>query len=75
MVRELLKRGADPDAEQAGGFTALHSAAFHSDREIVKVLLDHGAQAAKKTLDGKTPASLALEHGNAAVAEILAATA
>jgi uncharacterized protein len=75
MVRELLKRGADPNAEQAGGFTALHSAAFHGDREIVELLLDHGAQPTKKTLDGKTPASLAIEHGNDAVAEILTATA
>ena len=68
LVGELLERGADPDAEQAGGFTPLHGAAYHGDREVI--------EARKKTADGKTPADLAREHGNHEIAERLdAATA
>lgn len=71
LVGELLKRGADPDAEQAGGFTPLHGAAYHGDREVIEALLKHGADARKKTADGKTPADLAREHGNQEIAERL----
>ncbi len=75
IVKELLKRSADPNATQAGGFTPLHGAAYHGDREIVELLLAHGALPAKKTADGKTPADLAAERGNDGIAELLAATA
>lgn len=71
LVGELLGRGADPNAEQAGGFTPLHGAAYHGDREVVEALLSRGADARKKTTDGQTPADLAREHGNEAIAERL----
>jgi ankyrin repeat protein len=72
LVGELLARGADPDASQAGGFTALHSAAFHGDREIVELLLGYGANPRNKTADGKTASDLASERGHAEVAARLA---
>jgi uncharacterized protein len=75
LVRELLERGADPNAEQAGGFTPLHGAAYHGDPEVIEALLGRGADAQKKTTDGKTPADLAREHGNPAIAERLDAAA
>ena len=38
----LLARGADPNAA-AAGYTALHAAILHKDAELVRALLDHGA--------------------------------
>jgi ankyrin repeat protein len=64
LVLELLMRGAEPDAVQAAGFTALHSAAFHGDREIAELLLGYGADPRRKTTDGKSPADLARDRGN-----------
>lgn len=42
-VRLLLEAGADPDAEQQEGWTALMVARLHDDREIIELLLAHGA--------------------------------
>jgi hypothetical protein len=42
-VRLILEAGADPDAEQQEGWTALMVARRHDDREIVELLLAHGA--------------------------------
>ena len=44
-VRLILEAGADPDAEQQGGWTALMAARRHGDEEIVDLLLAHGAHA------------------------------
>ncbi len=42
-VRLLLAAGADPDAEQHGGWTPLMAARQHGDAEIERLLLDYGA--------------------------------
>ncbi len=42
-VRLILEAGADPDAEQQEGFTALMAARLHDDTEIIDLLLAHGA--------------------------------
>jgi uncharacterized protein len=42
-VRLLLEAGADPDAQQQEGWTALMAARRHGDQEIVDLLLAHGA--------------------------------
>ncbi len=42
-VRLILEAGADPDAEQQEGWTALMVARRHDDQEIVELLLAHGA--------------------------------
>jgi len=75
LVGDLLARGADPDASQAGGVTALHEAAFHGDREIVELLLGYGADPRNKTAEGKTASDLAGERGHAEVAAQLAGLA
>src|SRR5437868_97189 len=41
IVRLLLEAGADPNARQNQGWTALHSAAQHGNAEMVRVLLQH----------------------------------
>ncbi len=43
MVRLLLDRGADANAEDLTGWTALHAAAFAGNTEIMQLLLERGA--------------------------------
>eukprot|EP00240_Pyramimonas_obovata_P012863 CAMPEP_0118939506 /NCGR_PEP_ID=MMETSP1169-20130426/29109_1 /TAXON_ID=36882 /ORGANISM="Pyramimonas obovata, Strain CCMP722" /LENGTH=252 /DNA_ID=CAMNT_0006883797 /DNA_START=735 /DNA_END=1490 /DNA_ORIENTATION=- len=61
-VRELLAQkvdvnGADPNAN---GCTALHSAIFGHHVEIVKLLLEHGADVHAETITGQTTLAVAL---------------
>jgi len=44
VVEFLLEKGANPNSDRAG-FTALHEAVMRRDENLVKVLLDHGADA------------------------------
>jgi ankyrin repeat protein len=44
VVEFLLERGANASADKAG-FTALHEAIMRRDEKLVKILLDHGADA------------------------------
>ena len=55
----LLREGANPDAQQAGGFTALHAAAQHNNPEMIQALLDSGADISLRADDGKTAADMA----------------
>ena len=71
MVRKLLERGADPDAKQQGGWTALHNAAAQGNLEVVRLLRSKGADHSARTDDGKTAADLAGERGHAVLAESL----
>jgi uncharacterized protein len=59
LVKLLLRGGATPDAQQHGGFTALHAAAQHNNAEMIQALLDSGADTSLCTDDGKTAADLA----------------
>jgi uncharacterized protein len=59
VVKMLLRAGANPDAQQQGGFTALHSAAHNNNMEMVQALLDAGADVSIRTSDGKTAADMA----------------
>ena len=43
IVKILLERGANPNAEDDAGRTPLHDAAFKGHVEIVKLLLERGA--------------------------------
>jgi ankyrin repeat protein len=67
-VKELLKKGADVNAAQGDGMTALHWAALNGDAEVAQMLLYAGANVGAKTrLGGYTPLHLAAQVGNAAV--------
>jgi len=59
IVAMLLREGANPDAQQEGGFTALHAGAQQNNAEMVRALLDAGADVSIPTNDGKTAAELA----------------
>jgi ankyrin repeat protein len=76
-VRALLKDGADVNAAQGDGTTALHWAAMKGDAELVQMLLVAGANVKATTrLGAFTPLYLAARGGHAeAVAALLAAGA
>jgi ankyrin repeat protein len=63
-VRSLLKNGADVNAAQGDGMTALHWAAMHADAELASTLLYAGASPRAITrLGGYTPLHLAAQAG------------
>ncbi len=70
-VAALLKEGADVNAAQADGMTALHWAAYLDDATLVTLLLKSGASARAANRYGVTPLSLACANGNAEVVEAL----
>jgi len=70
-VRLLLEHGAEVDAAQNGGYTALHSAAHNGDRETMGLLLDAGADPGCRADDGRTPVDMADADGHAELVEIL----
>ena len=76
-VRALLKDGADVNAAQGDGMTALHWAARSGDVDLAQMLLYAGANVKATTrLGAYTPLMMAAEQGHAAViAALLAAGA
>src|SRR5690606_808717 len=65
-VRSLLKSGADVNAAQGDGMTALHHAALNGNDEMAEVLLYAGANVyATSRLGGYTPLHLASQRGHA----------
>ena len=70
-VELLLKAGADPNARQAGGFTALFSAAAANRRDLAELLVTHGADPKIQNDFGQTPATFARERNHTALADWL----
>jgi len=67
-VKALLKSGADVNAAQGDGMTALHWAARNGDAELTQMLLFAGANVKATTrLGGYTPLMMAAEQGHATV--------
>lgn len=65
LARILLEAGADPNARQQGGFTALHQAAHHGNSALIELLLRHGADPKLADDKGATPVELAGAHADA----------
>jgi len=79
LIRQLLARGADPDAKQGVGSTgnldtALHEAAKTCDAESVAVIVAAGANPALKNKGGKTPQQTAKARRDELVARSKSAT-
>ena len=75
-ARALIGRGADVDAAQPDGATALHWAAYHDDAGLVDLLIGAGAVIDAANDYGVTPLGLACDNGSAAtVSRLLAAGA
>lgn len=71
LARLLLERGAEVNATQHGGFTALHATAQSGYLEATRLLLAFGADASIRSDDGKTARQLAEEQGHHQVAALL----
>jgi tankyrase len=67
LVKMVLRAGADPNARQMMGYTALHAAAAHDNVEMAKALLDAGADPGLKNDEGQTAA----DKAGPAVSELL----
>jgi ankyrin repeat protein len=73
-VKALLKQGADVNAAQGDGMTALHWAAREGDLEMTQMLLFAGANVKATTrLGGYTPLMMAAAQGSADVVKALVA--
>ncbi len=67
----LLQNGAEPNARQHGGWTALQGAAQHGDIELVQSLLAHGAEPTLAADTGETALDLAEKNGHTGVVRLL----
>ncbi len=74
-VRALLSDGADVNAPQGDGMTALHWAARSASADMARLLLESGGDVDAATrIGGYTPLHLASEVGSADVVGLLLAT-
>lgn len=71
VVKLLLEHGAQTDAAQQAGWTALHAASHHGDAATAALLLARGADPGRANDDGRTAADMARGAGPAG-AEVLA---
>ena len=75
-LRELVKALSYENQEahtDAYGNTPLHQACWNGQGEVVKVLLEKGAEVEKLNDDGESPLILAVEKGNLVIVDLLLA--
>ena len=58
-VRLLLAAGSGVNARNEADFTALHGAALRGSHEVIRILVDHGADLNARDFRGRTPYRLA----------------
>ncbi|KAH8589200.1 hypothetical protein B0O99DRAFT_692766 [Bisporella sp. PMI_857] len=70
-VDKLISLGANVNARDRWGWSALSMCGYGGHLEICRTLLDHGADLDNVDVDGDTPESLATNRGHAAVVIML----
>ena len=70
-IRGLLHEGADVNAAQVDGMTALHWAVYYDDEDMAGMLVRSGANVNAQNRYGVPPLSLASTNGNATVVRLL----
>jgi len=70
-IRTLLQTGADVNAAQVDGTTALHWATYNDDAETVALLVKAGANVNAMNRYGVPPLAEACTNGNAAIVKLL----
>ncbi|XP_025081785.1 uncharacterized protein LOC112556729 [Pomacea canaliculata] len=71
IVRRLLQEGANLEAEDAEGRTALHAASNGSSVDLVKLLVTRGARIDHRDKSGWTPLHFACQRGDQNVVDLL----
>ncbi|KAI9907976.1 hypothetical protein PsorP6_003497 [Peronosclerospora sorghi] len=70
-VESILKRGTNPNAVMADGFSSLQAACRGGHRNIVAMLLTHGADTNMANPKGVTPLFFAIQFGDIEIVEML----
>jgi ankyrin repeat protein len=71
LVQEVLEKGALIDWQDLYGNSALHHAARGSKKNLIKLLLEHGANTSLKNEEGKTPLDIVTEKGKQDLIDLL----
>ena len=71
LARDLIKRGADVNAQSKSGVTALMIAAARNVAPMIGLLIQAGAKADLKSVQGQTAADIADQNGAEAAAKAL----
>ena len=71
LVGSLLEAGAEVNAPQPDGTTALHWAAYHNDTDTAELLVQAGADVNARNRYGIPPLSLACTNGSGALIGLL----
>ncbi|MTD94131.1 quinoprotein dehydrogenase-associated putative ABC transporter substrate-binding protein [Hyphomicrobium sp. xq] len=71
LARDLIKRGADVNAQSKSGVTALMIAAARNVAPMIGLLIQAGAKAGLKSVQGQTAADIADQNGAEAAAKAL----
>lgn len=69
VAEMLLKSGADVNAEQENGETAMHVAARHGSIQMLKALIEEGGDVTWHSKAGENPLHIAVRHCHFAIVE------
>ncbi|KAJ5154427.1 uncharacterized protein N7500_009866 [Penicillium coprophilum] len=70
-LRIMLERGADVNAKDPAGYTALELAAFQGSKQVIQLLLEYGANVNLRGSLNGPPLYHAIEQGSEAVVPLL----
>ncbi len=59
QVLDAIRSGYDVNEASDGGYTPLHAAAENNHVDVIRLLLEHGANPNAKVISGETPLAFA----------------